>query len=239
MRILAIDIGGTKMKCMLTGDTERRFAPSGPSYTPHQFIGDVRRLVGSERVDAVTIGFPGAIRHGRPTKEPVNLGRGWVDFDYHGAFECPVKLLNDAAMQAVGSYDGGRMLFLGLGTGLGTALVDQHHVIPLEVAHLPYRKHTFERYVGAHGLHTAGKKAWRLKVAEVCEIFARTFLPDYIVIGGGNAKELKEVPPNCRLGDNSLAFTGGFRVWEPAWASSVPTLSGNLRFEDARRSASA
>ncbi|MDZ4830323.1 MAG: ROK family protein [Phycisphaerae bacterium] len=225
MRILAIDIGGTKMKCMLSGDTERRVTPSGPQYTPAQFVDDVRRLVGTDHVDAVTVGFPAAIRHGRPAKEPVNLGGGWVDFDYRAAFSCPVKLLNDAAMQAVGSYDGGRMLFLGLGTGLGTTLIDEHHVVPLEAAHLPFRKRTFEDYVGLRGMEKYGKKQWREDVATVCSIFMGTLLPDYIVLGGGNAKELKDVPPGCRLGDNANAFTGGFRVWDPEWASSVKTLS--------------
>lgn len=225
MRILAIDIGGTKLKCMISGENERRATPSGPAYTPAQCMEDVRRLVAGETIDAVTIGFPAPIRNGRPAREPVNLGGGWTGFDYRGAFNCPVKLLNDAAMQAVGSYQGGRMLFLGLGTGLGTTLIDRHHVIPLEAGHLPYRNKTFERYVGVRGMKKLGKRAWRVEVTKVCDIFMRTILPDYIVLGGGNARELKQLPPGCRLGDNANAFKGGFRVWDPEWATSVPPLA--------------
>lgn len=223
MRILSIDVGGSKAKCLLSGETERRTAPSGPDYTPDRFVDDVKRLVGAEPFDRVTIGFPAPIRLGRPAKEPVNLGGGWMGFDYRGAFGCPVKFVNDAAMQAVGSYQGGRMMFLGLGTGLGTALIDEGHLIALEAAHLPYKKRkTFEQWVGNAAKESLGKKAWREEVAEVCAIFRRTFLPDYIVLGGGNAKELKALPEGCRLGDNNLAFAGGFRVWDPEWTTSVP-----------------
>jgi polyphosphate glucokinase len=223
MRILAIDVGGSKTKCLLSGETERRVAPSGPGYTPERFVDDVKRLVAGERFDRVTIGFPAPIKQGHPAKEPVNLGTGWMPFDYRAAFNCPVKFVNDAAMQAVGSYQGGRMVFLGLGTGLGTAMIDESHLIALEAAHLPYKKRlSFEEWVGNAAKERLGKRRWREEVAEVCAIFRRTFLPDYIVLGGGNAKELKEVPEGCRLGDNSLAFLGGFRVWDREWASSVP-----------------
>lgn len=223
MRILVIDVGGSKAKCLLSGETERRTAVSGPDYTPERLVADMRQLLGNERFDRVTIGFPGPIKQGRPSKEPVNLGGGWMNFDYRAAFNCPVKFVNDAAMQAVGSYQGGRMMFLGLGTGLGTAMIDEGHLIALEAAHLPYKKRmSFEEWVGNAAKERLGKRRWREEVAEVCAIFRRTFLPEYIVLGGGNAKELKELPEGCRLGDNSLAFTGGFRVWDREWATSVP-----------------
>ncbi len=227
MRILAIDVGGSKAKCLLSGETERRTAVSGPTYTPERFVADMMQLVGGEPFDRVTIGFPAPIRGGRPGKEPVNLGGGWMDFDYRAAFGRPVKFVNDAAMQAVGSYQGGRMMFLGLGTGLGTALIDEGHLIALEAAHLPYKKRkTFEQWLGNASKEKLGKKVWREEVAAVSAIFRRAFLPDYIVLGGGNAKELRELPEGCRLGDNSLAFTGGFRVWDPEWAASVPECPG-------------
>lgn len=222
MRILAIDIGGSKIKCLMSDWPERRTAPSGPMYSPPRFVDDVRALVKDEAFDRVTIGFPAPIRHGRLARDPVNLGPGWSSFDYSSAFGCPVKVLNDAAMQAVGSYEGGRMLFLGLGTGLGSALIDESHLIPLELAHLPYRKRTYEAYLGEREKERVGKKEWREEVAAVIAHFRRAFLPDYVVLGGGNARELKEIPEGCRLGDNNLAFVGGFRVWDPQWASSVP-----------------
>lgn len=223
MRILAIDVGGSKAKCLLSGETERRTAESGPEYTPERFVADMRRLVANETFDRVTIGFPAPIKNGRPAKEPVNLGGGWTTFDYRAAFGCPVKFVNDAAMQAVGSYQGGRMMFLGLGTGLGTAMIDEGHLVALEVAHLPYKKRkTFEQWVGNAAKEKLGKKVWREEVAAVCAIFRRTFLPDYIVLGGGNAKELRELPEGCRAGDNNLAFAGGFRVWDNEWSTSVP-----------------
>jgi predicted NBD/HSP70 family sugar kinase len=222
MRILAIDIGGSKVKCLLSGETERRAAPSGPDYTPSRFVEDVHRLLDGLTYDAVTIGFPGPIKVGRLLREPVNLGPGWVDFDYSAAFRAPVRLINDAAMQAIGSYQSGRMLFLGLGTGLGTAMIDRFTVLPLELGHLPYHKQTYEWYLGNRGKERLGKKAWRREVSEVCSIFRATLLPDEIVLGGGNAKEIKDLPTGCRLGDNSLAFSGGFRAWEPAWEANAP-----------------
>jgi polyphosphate glucokinase len=226
MRILVIDIGGSKVKCLLSGETERRTAPTGSAYAPSKFIEDVRLLLDGATFDRVTIGFPAPIKNGRIAKEPVNLGPGWMDFDYRSAFGCGVKFVNDAAMQAVGSYQGGRMMFLGLGTGLGTALVDNSHLIALEAAHLPYKKRrTFEQWVGNAAMVRLGKRVWRSEVALVCDVFRRTFLPDYIVLGGGNSKALRELPPGARLGDNSLAFAGGMRVWDPEWDRSVPELA--------------
>lgn len=224
MRILSIDVGGSKIKTLFSDEQSRRTAPSGPDYTPSRFVEDVRTLVAGESYDCVTIGLPIPIREGRPLRDPVNLGPGWKDFDYRAAFDKPVRIMNDAAMQAVGSYEGGRMLFLGFGTGLGTALIDRGHLVALEGGHLPYRKRTFEAYVGAKAKERIGKKEWREEVAAVIEHFRRGFVPDDIVLGGGNARELKELPAGCRLGDNVLAFLGGWRVWEPQWAGSVPQL---------------
>lgn len=224
MRILSIDVGGSKIKCLFSDQNERRVAPSGPAYTPDRLVADVTSLIAAEAFDCITIGLPIPIRDGRLLRDPVNLGPGWVGFDFRGAFGKPVRILNDAAMQAVGSYEGGRMLFLGLGTGLGTALIDRGHLVPLEVAHLPYRKRTFEAYVGARAKERMGKKQWREEVAAVVAHFRRGFVPDEVVLGGGNAKELKEMPEGCRQGDNALAFLGGWRVWEPQWAASVPEL---------------
>jgi polyphosphate glucokinase len=180
-------------------------------------VAGVKKLAAGWKYDAVSIGFPGPVMHDMPLLEPHNLGRGWVGFDYRRAFGKPVRILNDAAMQALGSYEGGRMLFLGLGTGLGSAMVVDGKIEPMELAHLPYKKgRTFEDYVGLHGLLRLGKAKWRKEVADVVERFRAALEPEYIVLGGGNAKKLKRLPPGGRLGDNANAFIGGFRMWEPA-----------------------
>jgi polyphosphate glucokinase len=177
-------------------------------------VAAVKDLAGEWAYDAVTIGYPGPVLQGRPVAEPRNLGPGWVGFDYEAAFGCPVKVVNDAAMQALGSYEGGRMLFLGLGTGLGTSMVVDGVVEPMELGHLPYKKGTYEDYVGRRGLEQRGKKKWRLYVADVVARLSAALEPDEVVLGGGNIKKLKRLPPGCRAGDNANAFVGGFRLWE-------------------------
>jgi len=214
MKVLSIDIGGTHVKILLSGETEPRKMPSGPEFTPGQMVEDVRKLAEGWNYDVVSIGFPAPVHNNNPVAEPFNLGGGWVDFDYEKAFECPVKMINDAAMQALGSYKGGTMLFLGFGTGLGSAVVTDHALLPLELGHLPFKKKTFEDYVGIHGLKKNGKARWKKHVFESVELLTAAILPDYVVLGGGNAKKLKELPPACVAGDNANAFIGGFRMWE-------------------------
>ena len=216
MNILVIDIGGNNVKALATGHSEKRKFASGPDLTPQQMVAGVKEIAADWDYEAVSIGFPGPVRNNRPMREPVNLGKGdWVDFDYEKAFGCPVKIMNDAAIQALGSYEGGKMLFLGLGTGLGTTLIDDQHIIAMELGHLPYKKgKTFEDYLGLQGLNKTGKKKWQSNVFTVVEKLRAALLPDYIVIGGGNSKKLKEQPPDTRLGDNQNAFKGGFRLWE-------------------------
>ena len=219
---LAIDIGGTHVKIRIPSDPEKRQFDSGPTLTPRQMVDGVRKLAAGWKFDSVSIGLPAPIRNDRPVKEPANLGPGWLGFDYDADFGVPVKVINDAAMQAVGSYNGGRMLFLGLGTGLGSCLIADHAIMPMELAHLPYRKgRTFEDYVGVHGLESLGKKRWRRHVATVCGMLFAALLPDEIVIGGGNLTHLKTMPEHCRAGDNANAFEGGFRLWQAAWAAEV------------------
>jgi polyphosphate glucokinase len=214
MRVLVIDIGGSKVKCLATGHAERRAFASGKKLTPEQMVSNVRALTRDWQYEVVSIGYPGLVIEGKPATEPNNLGRGWVEFDYAAAFGCPVKILNDAAMQALGSYQGGLMLFVGLGTGLGSALVSGDTVVPLEIGHLAYRKGTYEDHVGVRGLEKHGAKRWRRDVAVGVTRLMETMHPDDVVIGGGNAKKLKKLPPHCRAGDNSKAFLGGFRMWD-------------------------
>jgi polyphosphate glucokinase len=216
MRVLVIDIGGNNVKLLATGQAEPRRFPSGPELTPQQMVSGVLQTAEGWDFEGVSVGYPGPVLNGRPVAEPRNLGKDWVGFDYGTAFGYPVRLVNDAAMQALGSYEGGRMLFLGLGTGLGSAVVSNGVIEPMELAHLPYRRGTFEDYVGERGLERLGKKKWRKHVADVVEQLRAALVPDYVVLGGGNAKKLKVLPPNTRLGDNANAFKGGFRLWEEA-----------------------
>ena len=216
--VLAVDVGGSHVKARLTGESDRRRFDSGPDLTPQQMVKGVRALAAGWSFDRVSVGIPTPVRGGKPIAEPVNLGDGWVGFDYDAAFGVPTKVVNDAVMQAIGSYDGGRMLFLGLGTGLGSALVVDGVVEPLELGHLPFRKKTFEDYVSARALERHGKKKWREAVFEVVERLSAAIEPEYVVIGGGGADKLDELPPNSRRGDNEQAFVGGFRLWEPEWA---------------------
>jgi polyphosphate glucokinase len=217
MPVLAVDVGGSHVKALLEGETERRRFASGPDFTARQMVDGVLAAVEGWSFDRVSVGIPAPVRGNRPMAEPVNLGDGWVNFDYEAAFGVPTKVVNDAVMQAIGSYEGGRMLFLGLGTGLGSAVIAEGVVEPLELGHLPYRKKTFEDYVSEPALRRDGKKKWRKTVFDVVARFAAALEPDYIVIGGGGAKELDELPPNCRRGDNRNAFAGGFRLWQPEW----------------------
>jgi polyphosphate glucokinase len=216
MNVLVVDVGGTHVKILVTGQDEPRRFPSGATLTAAQMVAGVKELAGEWAYDVVSIGYPGPVLQGRPVAEPRNLGPGWVGFDFEAAFGCPVKLVNDAAMQALGSYQGGKMLFLGLGTGLGSTLVADGIVEPMELGHLPYRKGTYEDYVGLRGLEQRGKKKWRLYVADVVAHLTAALEPDDIVLGGGNIKKLKRLPPGCRAGDNTNAFLGGFRLWEQA-----------------------
>lgn len=214
MNVLVVDIGGTNLKILATGQSEARKIPSGPLMTPERMVADVLKAVGDWKYDAVSLGYPGRVHRGQIVADPYNLAAGWVRFDFETAFGCPVRLLNDAAMQALGSYQGGLLLFLGLGTGLGSALVADGVVVPLELAHLPYKKGTYEDYVGARGFKRLGKKKWQRHVAFVVARLIAAIQPDDVVLGGGNAKKLEEMPPGCRLGDNAFAFQGGFRLWD-------------------------
>jgi polyphosphate glucokinase len=223
MNVLVVDVGGTHVKILATGQDEPRRFVSGPTLTAEQMVAGVKELVGDWKYDVVSIGYPGLVLQGRPVVEPYNLGPGWVGFNYQAAFGCPVKLVNDAAMQALGSYQGGKMLFLGLGTGLGSSLVVDSVVEPMELGHLPYRKSTYEDYVGLRGLEQKGKKKWRLYVADVVASLTAALEPDDVVLGGGNIKKLKRLPPGCRAGDNANAFLGGFRLWEEPSAHNPVT----------------
>jgi polyphosphate glucokinase len=214
MNVLSVDVGGTHVKILATGQTERRTLPSGPHLCAQEMVSGVERLAAGWTFEVISIGYPGPVLHGKPAAEPHNLGGGWVGFDFGAAFGRPVKIVNDAAMQALGSYKGGTMLFLGLGTGLGTALIVDGDVEPMELAHLPYKRSTYEDYVGLHALKRLGKRKWRKNVAEVVEALVAAFEPNDVVIGGGNVKKLKALPPHCRAGDNADAFQGGFRLWE-------------------------
>jgi len=214
VNVLAVDIGGTNVKILATGQDKPRKFPSGPTLTAKEMVAGVKKLAQGWKYDAVSIGYPGLVIHGRPVSEPRNLGKGWAGFDYRAAFGKPVNIVNDAAMQALGSYKGGKMLFLGLGTGLGSTLIADGIVEPMELAHLPYKKGTYEDYVGLRGLEKRGKKKWRRQVEDVVAKLSAALEPDDIVIGGGNAKKLKGLPPKSRLGDNANAFLGGFRLWE-------------------------
>ncbi len=215
MKILVTDVGGTNIKMLATGQTEVRKFPSGPTMTAQQMVEGVLKATTDWEYDAVTIGYPGPVIRGRIALEPKNLGPGWVDYDFAAHFGKPVKLINDAAMQALGSYEGGRMLYLGLGTGLGSALIIDNVIAPMELAHLPYKKgRTFEDYVGIRGLERFGKKRWQEAVEDVVARLQAALVADSVVLGGGNSKKLKRLPPGVRMGDNSNAFRGGFRLWE-------------------------
>jgi len=212
--VLAVDIGGTHVKLLATGQTEPRKFVSGPNMTPREMVAGVKSLARGWKYEVLSVGYPGMVVQGRPLAEPHNLGRGWVGFDFRRAFGKPVKVINDAAMQALGSYKGGKMLFLGFGTGFGSAMIVDGIVEPMELAHLPYRKGTYEDYVGLRGLEKRGKKKWRRDVNKVVAQLVAALEPDDVVLGGGNVKKLKKLPPGTRPGRNANAFVGGFRLWE-------------------------
>jgi polyphosphate glucokinase len=214
MKILVVDVGGNKVKLYPAGASRALTFPSGPTLTPAAMVAGVRAAAGRSPYEAVTLGVPAPVVRGRLLAEPLNLGDGWMEFDYAAAFERPVKLVNDAAMQALGSYQGGRMLFLGLGTGLGSAMVSDGRIEPMELAHLPYRRGTFEDYVGRRALERMGKKKWRRHVDRVVEVLVAALLPDDVVIGGGNVKKLKRLPAGARAGSNDNAHRGGVRLWD-------------------------
>jgi polyphosphate glucokinase len=216
VNVLVIDVGGNHVKILATGQKQSREFPSGPTLTAKQMVAGVKKLAGDWKYDAVSIGYPGPVIRNRPLAEPHNLGRGWMGYDFKAAFKRPVKVVNDAAMQALGSYRRGKMLFLGLGTGLGSTLIADGIVEPMELGHLPYKKGTYEDYVGMRGLQKRGKKKWRRNVADVVTRLVTALEPDDVVIGGGNVKKLKQLPKGCRMGDNANAFRGGFRLWEKA-----------------------
>lgn len=214
MKVLVIDIGGNSVKVLVTGETEPRKFPSGPTLTPRQMVSAVLKLTDDWRYRAVSIGVPGRVRNNRVIAEPVNLGQGWINFDFAKAFRQPVEVINDAAMQALGSYRSGKMLFLGLGTGLGSALIVDGNIMPMELGHLPYRDGTYETYLGLSGLKRLGITKWRASVHHVVGRFISALELDDVVIGGGNVSKLDKLPQGCRVGNNALAFRGGFLLWE-------------------------
>jgi polyphosphate glucokinase len=224
VKILAVDVGGTHVKVLASDQTEPCKINSGPTMSAAEMVASVVKVTADWTYDVVSLGYPGPVVHGVPMKEPANLGPGWVGFDYQAAFGRPTRIVNDAAMQALGAYSGGRMLFLGLGTGLGSAMIVDGVVAPMELAHLPYRKgRTYEDYVGLRGLTRRGKKKWRQEVFAVVAELSAALAPEYVVLGGGNARLLKSLPPNTRLCSNADAFTGGFRLWAE---SAIPAPVG-------------
>jgi polyphosphate glucokinase len=213
MKILVVDVGGSHVKILATGQKQKREIVSGPRMTARQMVSGVKKLAQGWPYDVVSVGFPGPVLHDRPVAEPHNLGSGWLGFNFALAFGLPVRVINDAAMQALGSYRGGRMLFLGLGTGLGSAMIVNGIVEPMELGHLPYKKGTYEDYVGNRGLERIGKKRWRKLVEDVVDRLVAALEPEDVVIGGGNVIHMKKLPRGCRAGNNAHAFIGGFRMW--------------------------
>ena len=214
--VLAVDVGGSHVKALTSKESERRRFKSGPELTAEQMVAGVLKAVDGWSWDVASVGIPTPVRGGKVVAEPINLGEGWVGFDFEGALGKPTKVINDATMQAVGSYEGGRMLFLGLGTGLGSTMITDGVIEPLELGHLPFRKKTFEDYVGERGRDRLGEKRWRKAVLETIDRFVASLEPEYVVLGGGNAKRIGELPAICRIGANQDAFLGGFRLWVDA-----------------------
>jgi len=219
--VLAVDVGGSHVKALASNESERRRFPSGSSLTAQEMVDQTVAAVEGWTWDAVSIGLPTPVRGGKVVAEPVHLGAGWVGFDFEAAFGKPTKLVNDATMQAVGSYRGGRMLFLGLGTGLGSTMIYDGVIEPLELGHLPFRKKTFEDYVGERALKRKGKEKWTKAVFAAVEQLSAAMEPDEVVLGGGGVDELDDLPPGCRRGANENAFLGGFRLWDPDWLAHL------------------
>src|SRR5215510_4447537 len=213
MKVLVVVVGGTHVKILASGGTEPRKFDSGPKLSPKEMVARVKKLAAGWSYDAVSIGLPCPVLRNRAVAEPTNLGKGWVGFNFRSAFCCPAKVVNDAVMQALGSYRHGKMLFIGLGTGLGSTMIVDGIVEPMELGHLPHKKGTYEDYVGRAGLERHGKKKWRRHVADVVSRLIAALEPDETVIGGGNVKKLHALPPHSRAGDNANAFRGGFRLW--------------------------
>jgi len=230
MKVLVIDIGGTHIKLASTDNPVPVKILSGPSMTAKQMVEDVLSTTTDWQYDAISIGYPGPVTHDRPLAEPHNLATGWVGFPYQAALPKPVRFLNDAAMQALGGYTGGKMLFLGIGTGLGSALIVDNVVVPLELAHLPYKNgRTYEEYIGLTGLERRGKKQWRASVLDIVARLRAAFVADYVVLGGGNAKLMRKLPDGVLLGANSNAIAGGLALWQKTAASSPrPTLAPEI-----------
>lgn len=217
MKTLVVDVGGTNVKVLASGHRVPIKIKSGPTLTPRDMVGAVLDATSDWTYDRVSMGYPGPVTHGKPIRDPWNLGPGWVGFDFRKAFGKPLRIVNDAAMQALGSYDGGTMLFLGLGTGLGSAMIRDGMLIPLELAHLPYRHgNTYEDWIGEAGMKRLGKNRWRKHVAAIAELLTEAFLADYVVLGGGNVRHLKRLPRGVRRGRNANAFQGGYRLWTTA-----------------------
>ena len=225
MNILVVDVGGTSVKVLATGQNAPRVFPSGPTLTADQMVLKVRNVAEGWKYEVVSIGVPAPVVNGRPVEEPRNLAPGWIRFDYENAFRCPVKIMNDAAMQALGSYNGGRMFFMGLGTGVGTALIIEGAVQPMELAHLPYKNGTYEAYLGKKGLERLGLKRWRKNVFDCVSRLTLALQLEDVVIGGGNVRKLDDLPPHCRRGNNDNAFRGGFLMWEEPGHTYQATIS--------------
>jgi predicted NBD/HSP70 family sugar kinase len=219
--VLAVDVGGSHVKALASNRKERRRFVSGRTMTPDEMVAGTLEAVAGWRWSRVTVGIPAPVRGGRVVAEPANLGDGWVGFDFEAAFGKPTQVVNDAVMQAVGSYQGGRMLFLGLGTGLGSAMIVDGVVEPLELGHLPFHKKTFEDYVGERGLEKRGRKKWTKDVFDAVERLSAAMQPDEVVLGGGGVDELETLPDGCRRGENENAFRGGFRLWDPDWVAHL------------------
>ena len=226
MHILVVDIGGTNVKVWKTGEADKLKIPSGKGFTPQVLVDEVRKASTDWSFDRVSIGYPGDIVNGRPAADPYNLGPGWVEFDFAKAFDCPVRMMNDACMQALGSYDGGRMLYIGLGTSMGTTFIIDGKIVPLALGHLKFSDgESFEHFLGRKGLELHGPKRWRRAVFEAAAILKTAFHADYVMLGGGNAKKLEELPEGCRSGGNHNAYFGGLRMWEDAKAIEAPPLT--------------
>jgi len=229
MNILVIDIGGTNVKLWKTDEFDKVKVPSGREFTPKKLVEQVQKVTsdtGEWKYDRVSIGYPGDVLNGHPAQEPHNLGTGWVDFDFARALGCPVKIMNDACMQALGSYEGGRMLYIGLGTGMGTAYIIDGKIVPLALGHLRFRRgNSYEQALNRAALDRDGAKVWRQAVVEAVATLKAAFLADYVVLGGGNVKRLKELPPSCRRGGNHNAYLGGLRMWDDAKKAEPPALT--------------